>query len=292
LIMMENQRKVFIFDNTYEIANVMVRQWKELSLKAIREKGFFVAALSGGRTPRDFYRNLSLEKGISTWDKNHLFLVDERLVPFTDADSNYGMLNDLLLRKVNIPPENCHFIPVHGASPETDARKYEENIRKFFRLQKNKLPVFDLIVLGIGKDGHTASLFPGTEALIDKKKLAVPVILDQARHDRITLTLPVINRATNIIFLAHGRKKAIIIKKVIEGRDVLLPASLVKPVRGRLIFLLDRDASSLLSGKFQNNKSAGKRVKFNEHNVGIMKEDTTGINHEFDNVFASMDNIN
>jgi 6-phosphogluconolactonase len=278
LIMMENQRKVFIFDNTSEVANFMVRQWKELSLKAILEKGFFVAALSGGRTPRDFYRNLSLEKGISSWDKNHLFLVDERLVRFADADSNYGMLDDLLLRKVNIPPENCHFIPVQGASPEIYARKYEEDIRKFFRLQKNKLPGFDLIVLGIGKDGHTASLFPGTEALKNKKQLAVAVMLDQVRHDRITLTLPVINSAKNIIFIAHGREKAMIIKRVIEERDVVLPASLVKPVRGSLIFLLDRDASSLLTGKFQNKKGAEKIIKFKEHNMGKPKEYLSALN--------------
>lgn len=277
LIMMENQRKIFIFDNTCQMANFMVRQWKELSLKAIREKGFFVAALSGGRTPRDFYRKLSLEKGISTWDKNHLFLVDERFVPFTDADSNYGMLDDLLLRKVNIPPENCHFIPVLGDSPEIDAGEYEEDIKKFFRLQKNKLPEFDLIVLGIGKDGHTASLFPGTEALKNKKQLAVAVILDQARHDRITLTLPVINSAKNIIFLAQGREKAMIIKGIIEKRNVSLPVSLVKPGRGRLIFLLDRDASSLLIGKCHNKKGAEKMIKFNEHNMGKTKEYLTGL---------------
>jgi 6-phosphogluconolactonase len=276
--MMENQRKVFIFDTTCEMANFMVSQWKELSLKAIREKGFFVAALSGGKTPREFYRRLSLEKGISTWDKNHLFLVDERFVPFTDADSNYRMLDNLLLRKVNIPPENCHFIPVQGASPKIDARNYEEDMRKFFRLKKNKLPGFDLIILGIGKDGHTASFFPGTEALKDKRQLAVAIILDQSRHDRITLTLPVINSAKNIIFLAYGREKAMILKRVIEERDVLLPASLVKPVRGGLIFLLDRDAGSLLTGKFQNKKGAEKIIKFNEHTMEKTNEYLSGPN--------------
>jgi 6-phosphogluconolactonase len=251
LILVENRLEVFIFDNTDEMANFMVRQWKELSIKAIREKDFFVAALSGGKTPRDFYRKLSLEKKISTWDKNHLFLVDERVVPLTDADSNYGMLDNLLLRKVNIPPENRHSIPVRGSSPDILARKYEEDMKKFFRLQKRKFPEFDLIMLGIGKDGHTASLFPATEALKEKKQLTVAVIPDPARHNRITLTLPVINSAKNIIFLAHGKEKATVIKRVIEERDISLPASLVKPERGRLIFLLDRDAGSLLAGKFQ-----------------------------------------
>ena len=276
--MTEDQRRVFIFDNTCEIVNFMVRQWKELSLKTIREKGFFVAALSGGRTPRDFYRKLSLEKGISTWDRNHLFLVDERLVPFTDADSNYGMLDNLLLRRVNIPPENRHFIPVQGSSPEILAKKYEEDIKKFFRLQKSKFPEFDLIMLGIGKDGHTASLFSATEALKGKKQLTAVVILDQARHDRITLTLPVINSAKNIVFLAHGREKATIIKRVIEERDVSLSASLVKPGRGRLIFLLDRDAGSLLTGKSQNKKGAEKIIKVKEHDMEKPEEYLSALN--------------
>jgi 6-phosphogluconolactonase len=276
--MMENQLEVFIFDNTCETANFMVKQWKELSLKAIRQKGSFVAALSGGSTPRDFYRKLSLEKEISTWDKNHLFLVDERIVPFTDADSNYGMLDSLLLRRVNIPPENRHFIPVQSFSPEILAKKYEEDMKKFFRLQKNKFPEFDLIMLGIGKDGHTASLFLGTEALKCKKQLAAAVILDQVKHDRITLTLPVINSAKNIIFIAHGKEKATAIKRVIEERDISLPASLVKPGRGRLIFLLDRDAGSLLTGKFQNKKGLGKIIKSGEHYMEKPKEYLSGLN--------------
>jgi 6-phosphogluconolactonase len=251
LIMTGNRQDVLIFDNMREMADFMVIQWKRLSLKAIREKGFFVVALSGGKTPGDFYRRLSFEKGISTWDKNHLFLVDERIVPLTDADSNYGMLDKLLLSKVNMPSENRHSIPVLGSSPEILARKYEEDMKKFFRLRKNRFPEFDLIVLGIGKDGHTASLFPGAEALNEKNHLAVAVIPEQAKYNRITLALPVINSAKNIIFLAYGKEKAKVIKGVIEERDISLPASLVKPERGKLIFLLDRDAGSLLAGKFK-----------------------------------------
>jgi 6-phosphogluconolactonase len=246
--MIKNRRRISIFDNTDEMSNYMVEQWKAICSETIREKNIFVAALSGGRTPRDFYRKLSPEKGISTWDKNHIFLVDERLVPFTDADSNYGMLDDLLLSRVNIPHGNRHFIPVKGSSPEALARKYEEDIKKFFRLQKSKFPEFDLIMLGIGRDGHTASLFPGAESLNEDKHLAVAVTPEQAKYNRITLTLPVINSAKNIIFLARGREKAMIIKKVIEGKDVSLPATLVKPEKGRLVFLLDSEAGSLLNG--------------------------------------------
>jgi 6-phosphogluconolactonase len=270
--MIENRLSIFIFDNSNEMSNFMVKKWKALSLEAIREKNNFVAALSGGRTPRDFYRKLSLEKEISTWDKNHLFLVDERLVPFTDADSNYGMLDNLLLSKVKVSPGNRHFIPVQGFSPENLARKYEEEIKKFFRLKKSEFPEFDLIVLGIGKDGHTASLFPGAESLNENKHLAVAVTPEQAKYNRVTLTLPVINNAKNVIFLARGREKAMIIKKVIEEKNVSLPATLVKPEKGRLVFLLDSEAVSLLRGKFQNKQGTGSIMKFKEHKMDRIKE--------------------
>jgi 6-phosphogluconolactonase len=286
--MIENQLRILIFDNSNEMSNFIVEQWKALSLEAIREKNFFVAALSGGRTPRDFYRKLSLDKDISTWDKNHLFLVDERLVPFTDADSNYGMLDKLLLSKVEVSSGNCHFIPVQGPSPENLAKKYEEDIKKFFRLQKSRFPEFDLIVLGIGKDGHTASLFPGAESLNENKHLAVAVTPEQAKHNRITLTLPLINSAKNVIFLARGREKAVIIKKVIEEKDVSLPATLVNPKKGRLVFLLDSEAGSLLSGKFQNKEGTENIIKSKEHKMDGTRVYRSGLNiiHQLDDTLC------
>ena len=278
MIMIENRRRTFIFDNANEMSNFMVKQWKALSLEAIRKKNIFAAALSGGRTPGDFYRKLSLDKEISTWDKNHLFLVDERLVPFTDADSNYGMLNSLLLSKVKVSPGNRHFIHVQGSSPENLARKYEEDIKKFFRLQKSNFPEFDLIVLGIGKDGHTASLFPGAESLNENKHFAVAVTPEQAKHNRITLTLPVINSAKNVILIARGREKAMVIKKVIEEKDVSLPATLVNPDRGRLVFLLDSEAGSLLKGKFQNKEVTENTMKFKEDKMDRKRVYRSGLN--------------
>jgi 6-phosphogluconolactonase len=275
--MIGNRPSIFIFDNSNEMSDFMVKQWKALSSEAIRRKKFFVAALSGGRTPRDFYRKLSLDKGISTWDKNYLFLVDERLVPFTDDDSNYGMLDNLLLSRINIPLENRHFIPVKGLSPGTLAEKYEEDIKKFFRPQKSKFPEFDLIVLGVGKDGHTASLFPGAESLNENRHLAVAVKPEQTKYNRVTITLPVINSARNVIFLARGREKAMIIKKVIEEKDVSLPATLVKPAKGKLVFLLDREAGSLLEEKFQNKQETEDIMKFKEHKMDRIKEYRSGL---------------
>ena len=146
----------------------MVGKWKELSQEAFHDRGLFVAALSGGNTPRDFYGDLARldERGI--WRRTHIFMVDERYVPFTDADSNYGMLSRLLLDKVPIPAENRHPVPVQDKTIEMAADNYEAAIRSFFRLGKKERPEFDLIVLGVGEDGHTASLFPGHDALKGK----------------------------------------------------------------------------------------------------------------------------
>jgi 6-phosphogluconolactonase len=246
LIANEDRLGIHIFDDKNEMADFMLTKWKELASESIREKGTFAAALSGGNTPCYFYLKLSEFRENSIWSKTHLFLVDERFVPLNDKESNYGMLSNLLLSKVNIPSENCHPIPVQEPSPEISAKKYEEQIRAFLKLEKERFPVFDLIMLGIGEDGHTASLFPGTEALKDRMRLASPVFLNEVRHHRITLTLPVINNSRNLVFLATGRNKAEVIRRVIKEKDVSLPAAMIKPIKGRLSFLLDREAGSCL----------------------------------------------
>jgi 6-phosphogluconolactonase len=124
---------------------------------------------------------------------------------------------------------------------------YEEGIKIFFNLQSGQYPEFDLILLGIGEDGHTASLFPRTPALDDTIHLSAAVSMDEMRHSRITLTLPVINNAKHILFLVIGKNKASVLRKIIHKEDVSLPASMVHPGKGRLIFVADREASSQLS---------------------------------------------
>lgn len=243
---MESRSGVHIFDNKKEMTDFMLKKWKTFSREYINGKGTFVVALSGGTTPRDFYRKLAETGEDPTWSRIHLFLADERFVPFTDPDSNYGMLNDLLLCKVNIPMENRHPVPVGEASPDRSATKYEDEIRAFFKIGTTDLPEFDLVMLGIGEDGHTASLFPGAEVLKDRTHITFPVYLDRERHDRITLTLHAINNSKNIIFLVAGANKAEVTRKVLKERNASLPASLVKPNGGILIFLLDRDAGSCL----------------------------------------------
>lgn len=219
----------------------MEEKWASISITAIEEKGYFAAALSGGRTPLEFYRRLSAVEGLP-WDKTHIFLVDERFVPPESEDSNYRMLLQTLLSRISILPENIHPISTAENSPELSAEKYEEELRRFFGLSEHGVPEFDLILLGIGEEGHTASLFPATEALNERERLAVAVRLGEPLHDRITLTFPVINNAGNIFFLVTGKEKREILERLRQGNDPALPASMVNPERGKLIFLTDMGA--------------------------------------------------
>jgi 6-phosphogluconolactonase len=225
----------------------VIATWREISHEAIKRKGGFSAAVSGGKTPIDLYHQLSGMKGMLPWDKTHLFLVDERFVSFEHRDSNYRMLKETLLDHVPIPQGNIHPVPTDRPAPRISAMAYEEDLKKFFRLSKGQFPEFDLLLLGIGEDGHTASLFPGTPVLDDTLHFAVPVFMDEMRHPRITLTLPVINNATHILFLVIGKNKASVLRKIMNREDVSLPASKVHPHKGKLIFVIDREASSQLA---------------------------------------------
>lgn len=231
-----------VFDTNDEIWDYMGKRWEEISAKAIAEKGYFSAALSGGKTPAGFYQYLSGRLDLQ-WGKSHLFLVDERFVPCDSPENNYRMLHENLLGRIQIPSENIHPIPTGQSSPDISAKTYEEEMRRFFKLDENSIPHFDLILLGIGEDGHTASLFPGTDALKETKRLVIPVRPGEPLMNRISLTLPVINNAWNVIFLVSGQRKRAVMRKIREGHDKTLPASMVSPERGRLVFLMDREAA-------------------------------------------------
>jgi 6-phosphogluconolactonase len=242
------RKNVFIFDHEDEMLKFMIKKWEDISREGIERRGCFTAGLSGGRTPIIFYQRLAEWDSKSSWGKTQFFLVDERFVPFDDKDSNYRMLKETLFGKIPIPQKNIHPIPTEKTSLETSAREYEEDLRRFFKVSKGQYPAFDLILLGIGEDGHTASLFPGSEALSEREHLTAAVALDGMRHDRITLTLPVINHAEHVIFFVRGENKAFVLKKIIGGNDPSLPASMVQPRSGNLLFVIDREASSQLSG--------------------------------------------
>lgn len=223
-----------------------------LMQKEINTKGFFTVALSGGNSPRLIYDNLakiSSEKNLSF--KNILvFWGDDRYIPYTHRESNYKMAYDTLLSKINIPQNNIFRIPVEISPPENAALVYEKIMKKtFFSLNRydfeKNLPVFDLVILGIGIDGHTASLFPGHRALNEKERWVVHVKA-HARvtlRDRITITLPVINNAKNIMFIISGEGKGKIIKEIFgkSKRSKVYPASLIKPEDGQSVWFIDKN---------------------------------------------------
>lgn len=238
-----------VFDHENTLVDFTVRYWTNAWQEAVGGKGVFCVALSGGKTPQPIYQRLASQKGREFWERTHLFLVDERFVPLLHPESNFQMIARMLIHPANIPPENIHAIAVDKGTPEAAAREYEENLRSFFKTKPGEVPVFDLILLGIGEDGHTASLFPGTRALEETGKLAVAVRLDESRHDRVTLTFPILNRADRVIFIAAGRRKAEIVRRIICEKTPALPASRVQPISGDLIFALDREAGEKLSVK-------------------------------------------
>jgi 6-phosphogluconolactonase len=237
--------EVRIFAEKGEMLAFMVAQWRNIAIEAMEKKGRFAAALSGGKTPRDFFMLLSQIRESQLWRGTHIFLVDERCVALDSPDSNYGLIRSSLLSRIPLPAQNVHPVPVDPDDSSTSAKKYEEELRYFFRLSPGALPDFDLIHLGMGPDGHTASLFPGSAALEETERLSVGVLLDGDRHNRITLTFPAINNAENIMMLVTGKEKARVVKQVIEEEDESLPAARVRP-RGRLLYVLDKEAAAEL----------------------------------------------
>lgn len=181
------------------------------------------------------------------WDEICVFFGDERHVPPDHPDSNYRMAYETLLSKVPISPENVFRIHGEEEDAATAAMAYEQTIQRFFNLQPGEFPRFDLILLGLGPDGHTASLFPGSAALEEKNHLVVANWVEKFKAYRITLTLPVLNQAACIMFLVSGEDKAAIVREVLENSNAGLQSQKVRPEDGRLLWLMDQAAASLLS---------------------------------------------
>jgi 6-phosphogluconolactonase len=242
------RKEIIIFDNINQISDFAVNKWEEVFSKAVSDKGIFYVALSGGGTPLDFYHKLSCFKHFLPWDKAEVFLVDERFVPIDDLASNWRLIEDNLLKHVEVLEGNIHQPPVYESDREKAAAIYEDEVRKAFNLKERQIPRFDLIILGIGEDGHTASLFPGMPVWEGyDNRLFIAVKSEKIAYERLSMTMPVINNAENIIFLVNGRNKAAVLKRIIEEEQCDLPAAKVKPVDGNLFFLIDREAATYLS---------------------------------------------
>lgn len=203
--------------NTYESMSIAAAHLFTIDYdRAISEHGKFVVALSGGKTPEHMYELLASHVYSLNidWAKVFIFFSDERYVPQNNKESNFKMANESLLNDIDIPMKNIFPIPT-SSTPEKDALKYEDTIRKFF---KSKKPAFDLVMLGMGADGHTASLFPGSELLKEKKRLIKEVYVEATQSHRITFTLPLINAAKEKLILVSGKEKKPVIKKLLDNK--------------------------------------------------------------------------
>ncbi len=243
----EAKIKIVVHSKIDHISESVAELWQSLAIKAERQKRQFTAALSGGTTPGPLYRHIAQTVQPSLWEHTHIFSVDERMVPHDHEDSNFRLIETALLSRIKIPEQNIHPIASSAATEAEAARLYKKEIVSFFSLKEGVKPRFDLVLLGIGEDGHTASLFPGMKSPADEKKLVVASRSDNAPHARVTLTMPVINNASTVVFAVTGERKARVVKAILQDRDITLPASLVMPENGELIVLLDREAASLLT---------------------------------------------
>jgi 6-phosphogluconolactonase len=231
------------------VAQVAAQLFTDAVLASVKARGLARVAISGGTTPRAMFGLLATEPFISKipWDDLYLYWVDERSVPPEHPDSNYCMTNEALLSKVSLPDD--HIYRMEGElAPEVAAARYESTLRNSFRLEGAQTPTFDLILLGMGDDGHTASLFPHTEGLENITDLVIANHVPQKDTWRISLTFPVINQGREVAFLIEGPAKSQVLHDVLLGpyQPETYPSQLIRPATGRLTLLLDSAAASKL----------------------------------------------
>jgi 6-phosphogluconolactonase len=248
---MDAAAEVRILEDGDELAETAAGLIVDLATSAVAQRGRFSVALAGGETPRDTYERLARPplSELMPWARTLVFFGDERGVPPEHPDSNYGMADRALLSKVPIPPRQVFRIPGESADAETVATEYARTLSEELKVRRGETPQLDLVLLGLGIDGHTASLFPGSPVL---KEVFRPVAAVHAAAatipERITLTFPVLNAAGCVIYLVSGAVKAKVVKAALAERAAAtLPAAMVRPTGGRLVWLLDRAAAALLS---------------------------------------------
>ncbi len=240
---------IVILPDTEALARNAAQRFADLAREAAESRGRFSAVLSGGSTPAPAYRLLAEEpwRSLVPWADVHLFWGDERCVPPDDPESNYHLADVALISRVSLPPENIHRMQGE-LGPRTAADLYEEALVDYFCGPWLR---FDLAFLGLGEDGHIASLFPGSSTLEETEKLALPA---EARYQnrpakRVTLTLPALNSSRQVLFLVSGEAKAGIVQAVLEGPEGHYPAQRIQPAAGELTWLLDEPAASRLRKK-------------------------------------------
>jgi 6-phosphogluconolactonase len=246
------QIEYFVEPDSVALARRAAQYFVEKVNEAVASRGRARIAISGGSTPKAAFELMADAsqpwRARMPWDKLEIYWVDERCVPPDHSDSNYRMTSEALLDHVPLRPEQIHRMEGE-LEPDAAAARYESELRNSFRLEGAETPRFDLIALGMGPDGHTASLFPHTEAIHEMGRLVVANHVPQQKESwRVTLTWPVINRGASVFFLIGGAEKAQRLKEVFTGpRDPeRLPSQLIRPASGILTLILDKDAAALL----------------------------------------------
>lgn len=242
--------EIFICEGAGALAQKAASNLVLEAQRCISQRGRFTFAMSGGNTPRISYGFLAREplRSQVDWERVHFFWGDERSVPAGHANSNYRMACEALLDHLNVPPEHIHRMEAEREDLDAAAAEYQATIEKVFGVHPPQLPRFDVVLLGIGEDGHTASLFPWTNAIKETTRWVVPNFIPKFSAFRLTFTAPVINAASTVMFLVSGEEKAGVLKEVLQGPSdpERLPSQLIKPAQGRLVWIVDRAAARLL----------------------------------------------
>lgn len=238
---------ITVFNDTAELSRTAAELFVQTAREAVQQHGRFTVALTGGSSPVQLYRLLAQPpyREQVPWEQTYIFWGDERWVPLTDERSNAKMALDTFLRQVPVPEGQIY--PMWGeGEPEEFAQQYEQLLQKHFHQQA---PQFDLILLGMGDDGHTASLFPGTEVLRETSRWVRAYYLTPQSMYRVTLTAPLINQAKNIVFMTFGANKAPALYEVLEGNrnPEQYPSQLIQPQQGEVRWLVDEAAASRLT---------------------------------------------
>ncbi len=241
---------LLVSSNAAELAQAAAKHITERAIAVVRERGTFSFVLAGGSTPRSVYSLLATShRSEFPWQQTHFFWGDERHVPPTDPESNFRMAWESMLSRVLVPSENIHRIHAEDEDADNAARAYSEEIRAGLAVTSGALPVFDFVLLGIGPDGHTASLFPHTTALRVTDRLVVTNWVDKLKSIRITMTVPLLTNARETAFLVQGAEKAPAVKEILEGeyRPDLYPAQLIAKKASSVTWMLDQNSASLLT---------------------------------------------
>jgi 6-phosphogluconolactonase len=252
--MRETIQNMRVYETAAELAAAAAAEFFARALDARAKKSIFSCALSGGSTPSHLFAQMAAPESLARlpagfWSSVHFFWGDERDVPPDHPDSNYRLAREALLSKIDIPEGNIHPVRLGSSPASLAAASYENELRQFFALRPGEIPRLDLVFLGMGDDGHVASLFPDSEALNEKDRLVAAPWVAKLNSYRVTLTLPVLNNAACVLFLIQGSSKAEALRQILTGTRSpnRLPAQAIRPEAGELLWLVDSAAAAGLA---------------------------------------------